>query len=109
MSRWEGISPKAIGERLREGIRRNAFRMKMPPGVRPRAVAEAQRLGLLGWLSTSDAESVQGLVEGSIDAIEAFFDWCLEHGPDGAIPAAIDVTSEDEDRLSTFRDVDSSD
>ena len=101
-----GSSPSAIASSMREGIRRQAFEMPAPAGFRARVVAEALQRGLLGFLSTSSEHAVHGVVEGPAAALDAFFDWCLDHGVEDSVPAVIDVTGEDDQPISTFRDVD---
>jgi acylphosphatase len=103
------VSPKPIDMASRHGVRRNAFQLHATAAFRQAAVVEAQRLGLRGFLTTHDEHSVQGMAEGSAMSLDAFFDWCLGHGPAGEIPAVIDVTDEDDRALGVFCDVDPTD
>jgi acylphosphatase len=97
---WSKISPKAIGEELQRGTRRNAFQCQAPVEFREEAVREARRLGLLGCLLSSEDGSARGFVEGPAAAIDEFFDWCINTAR--VVPAAIDVTDEDHRPLGEF-------
>jgi len=48
---------------------------------RARAVAEAARLGLTGWVRNRMDGSVEAQAEGSPEAVEAFVSWCRQGPP----------------------------
>lgn len=60
---------------------------------RASAKAEAQRLGLRGWVRNRLDGSVEALVIGPPDAVEAFVAWAYE-GPPKAEVTRIDITVE---------------
>ncbi|KAI5912659.1 acylphosphatase [Thauera sp. 2A1] len=60
---------------------------------RASAKAEAQRLGLRGWVRNRLDGSVEALVIGPPDAVEAFVAWACE-GPPKAEVTRIDITVE---------------
>jgi acylphosphatase len=52
-------------------------------GFRWAAQAEADRLGVTGWVRNSEDGSVEAVAEGEEAAIDRFVDWC-RRGPRGA-------------------------
>jgi acylphosphatase len=50
---------------------------------RARAVAEATRLGLSGWVRNRMDGTVEARAEGTPEAVKAFVAWC-HHGPPAA-------------------------
>jgi acylphosphatase len=49
-------------------------------GFRQQAVAEAERLGLSGWVRNLPDGRVEALAEGDKEAVDALLAWC-KHGP----------------------------
>jgi acylphosphatase len=49
-------------------------------GFRQYAVAEAQRLGVTGWVRNLPDGRVEALAEGDKEAVDALLAWC-RHGP----------------------------
>jgi acylphosphatase len=58
---------------------------------RARAVAEASRLGLSGWVRNRMDGTVEARAEGPRDAVEAFVAWC-HRGPSAARVEEVQVT-----------------
>lgn len=58
---------------------------------RARAVAEATRLGLSGWVRNRMDGSVEARAEGPPDAVRAFVGWC-HRGPPAAQVEEVRVT-----------------
>lgn len=61
---------------------------------RASAQDEARELGVNGWVRNLREGSVECLVEGEEEAVEAFIAWC-RHGPPGA--QVENVTTQEED------------
>jgi acylphosphatase len=57
---------------------------------RASTVAEAQRLGVTGWVMNSYDGSVEVVAEGARASLEQLESWC-RHGPPGAQVANLDV------------------
>lgn len=49
-------------------------------GFRYSALAQAQRLGLSGWIGNRADGAVEGVASGAADRLDAFRAW-LQHGP----------------------------
>jgi acylphosphatase len=49
-------------------------------GFRQQALAEAERLGLAGWVRNLPDGRVEALAEGEKEAVDALLAWC-KHGP----------------------------
>ena len=49
-------------------------------GFRYSALAQAQRLGVSGWIGNRDDGAVEGVAGGEAQALESFREW-LRHGP----------------------------
>jgi acylphosphatase len=62
-------------------------------GFRANAHAEAQKLGLKGWIKNRRDARVEALVEGADDVVATFIEWCKK-GPPSARVAAVDVTDD---------------
>ena len=60
---------------------------------RARAVAEATRLGLSGWVRNRMDGTVEARAEGTPEAVEAFVAWC-RRGPPAAQVEEVQVTPE---------------
>ena len=60
-------------------------------GFRASMAAEADHLGVVGWVRNRVDGSVEAVVQGPIDAVSAIVGWA-RHGPPGARVAALDVT-----------------
>jgi len=60
---------------------------------RARAVAEATRLGLSGWVRNRMDGTVEARAEGTPEAVEAFVAWC-RRGPPAAQVEEVQVTAE---------------
>ncbi|HVP59965.1 MAG TPA: acylphosphatase [Myxococcaceae bacterium] len=58
---------------------------------RARAVSEAARLGLTGWIRNRMDGTVEARAEGAPEAVEAFLDWC-RRGPPAAQVEGVRVT-----------------
>jgi acylphosphatase len=58
---------------------------------RARAVAEAHRLGLSGWVRNRMDGTVEAKAEGAPAAVQAFVAWC-HHGPPAAVVEEVQVT-----------------
>jgi acylphosphatase len=58
---------------------------------RMRAVAEATRLGLSGWVRNRMDGTVEAKAEGTPEAVDAFVAWC-HHGPPAAEVEEVHVT-----------------
>lgn len=59
---------------------------------RARAVAEATRLGLAGWVRNRTDGSVEARAEGPPRAVDAFVAWC-RHGPPAARVEDVQVSA----------------
>jgi len=65
--------------------------------------AEAERLGLRGWVRNLSDGTVLLLLQGDAEAIEAMLEWCRV-GPPGADVSWLDVeNTERDDTLSGFQ------
>ncbi|HRC60452.1 Acylphosphatase [Candidatus Propionivibrio aalborgensis] len=77
-------------------------------GFRWALSAEAKALGLRGWVRNRNDGSVEALVLGPPEAVEALTAWA-HHGPSTAIVARVvsrdEPTSEDHESLTGFRQV----
>ena len=60
-------------------------------GFRASMGAEADRLGVVGWVRNRADGSVEALLQGPPDAVAAIVDWA-RNGPSGARVAAVEVT-----------------
>jgi acylphosphatase len=60
-------------------------------GFRWYAVAQAERLGVRGWIRNEPDESVSGHFEGPAEAVDALVAWC-GHGPSSASVRHVAVT-----------------
>lgn len=60
-------------------------------GFRYSARAEAERLGVHGWVRNRDDGSVEAEISGSEKQLERMLRW-LEHGPRGASVRSLDTT-----------------
>ena len=58
---------------------------------RMRAVSEATRLGLSGWVRNRMDGTVEARAEGAPEAVDAFVAWC-HHGPPAAQVEEVQVT-----------------
>ncbi len=58
---------------------------------RARAVGEATRLGLSGWVRNRMDGTVEVRAEGALDAVQAFVAWC-RRGPPAAQVQEVQVT-----------------
>ena len=58
---------------------------------RARAVGEAHRLGLSGWVRNRMDGTVEARAEGPPEAVDAFVAWC-RHGPPAASVEEVQVT-----------------
>jgi len=63
-------------------------------GYRAWAAAEARKLGLTGWVRNRSDGTVEALVSGSTEAVEAFVAACAR-GPAGARVTNIDLRTTD--------------
>lgn len=60
-------------------------------GFRWNARAEAERLGVTGWVRNRPDSAVEAEVEGTVDAVQRMLDW-LSHGPRHARVDRIEVS-----------------
>ncbi|MER7798279.1 acylphosphatase [Microbacterium sp. NPDC096154] len=58
-------------------------------GFRFETRAQAERMGVSGWVRNRGDGSVEALLEGEDGAVEALLAW-MEHGPAGAAVDAVD-------------------
>ncbi|HSP18096.1 MAG TPA: acylphosphatase [Myxococcaceae bacterium] len=61
-------------------------------GFRARAIAEATRLGLSGWVRNRMDGTVEARAEGAPDGVEAFVAWC-RRGPPAAEVQDVQVSA----------------
>ena len=54
---------------------------------------EAQRRGLTGWVRNRDDGTVEAVVQGDADAVDAFVRWAQE-GPSAAEVSSVEVSDE---------------
>ena len=64
-------------------------------GFRYTALAQAQRLGLSGWVGNRADGAVEGIAGGAPDKLDAFRAW-LTRGPPAARVASVEWTASDE-------------
>ena len=57
---------------------------------RASAVAQAQRLGVTGWVRNCPDGSVEVVAEGALDSIDSLIEWC-RRGPEGARVSRVQV------------------
>ncbi len=69
-------------------------------GFRYATVRAAQRFGVTGWVRNRSDGSVEAVVHGTAEAVEAIVAWA-RRGPDSAIVEALEVI-EAEGAFSTF-------
>jgi acylphosphatase len=62
---------------------------------------EAARLGVNGWVRNRSDGSVEALLQGEADALEALTAWA-RRGPPGARVSAVQITGAEEDPHSAF-------
>lgn len=60
-------------------------------GYRYSMLTEAERLGVAGWVRNRHDGSVEAMVHGQRDAVEAMRHWA-EGGPEGASVSAVEAT-----------------
>lgn len=64
-------------------------------GFRYSARAEAERLGITGWIRNRADGAVEAEVGGDAEPVQRMLDW-LAHGPRGAAVTAVDVSEPSE-------------
>jgi acylphosphatase len=69
---------------------------------RDSARSEARRCGVAGWVTNRDDGSVEAVLEGEPDAVEALVAW-LRHGPERARVDRHTVTEEEPEGEVGFR------
>ena len=62
---------------------------------------EARRLGVQGWVRNRSDGTVEAVLEGADEAVDALESWCRT-GPGGAGVSGVDVTSEPPEGLPGF-------
>jgi acylphosphatase len=70
-------------------------------GYRWSLAREARRLGARGWVRNRADGTVEAVVEGTPDVVEALVGWCRS-GPAGAEVSSVDVTGEEPEDLTGF-------
>ncbi|KRD41441.1 acylphosphatase [Cellulomonas sp. Root930] len=70
-------------------------------GYRWSLAREARRLGVHGWVRNRVDGTVEAVLEGAADAVEALVAWCRT-GPGGAVVSGVDVTVEEPEALTRF-------
>jgi acylphosphatase len=73
-------------------------------GYRWATVAEAQRLGLAGWVRNRNDGSVEAVVQGSPEAVKALIAWA-HRGPSGAMVRQVAVDAWNEAVEPGFRQI----
>jgi acylphosphatase len=63
---------------------------------------EAARHGVAGWVRNLPDGSVEGVIEGHAEAVEAMTAWC-RRGPDGARVDGVDTADQRPEGLAGFR------
>jgi acylphosphatase len=63
---------------------------------------EAEKAGVVGWVTNNSDGTVEALIEGDDEAVEAMLAFCRE-GPHGAEVEHVDVTDEEPEGLDGFR------
>ena len=71
-------------------------------GYRQHAAAEAQRLGVTGWVRNCRDGRVEAVFEGEADAVGRMVDWC-RHGPPRAVVTSVDISDEPPEDEPYFR------
>lgn len=79
------MSPKIVARHL------NIRGVVQGVGFRASMVAEAERLGVVGWVCNRADGSVEAVVQGPIDAVAAIVDWARQ-GPPRSQVVAVEVT-----------------
>ena len=69
---------------------------------RESARAEAQRLGLTGWVRNISDGSVEAVVEGAPEAIDAFVAWCHRGPPQARVTGVERADEAARGEFSTF-------
>ena len=69
---------------------------------RDSARREASRLGVSGWIRNCPDGTVEGVFEGSSEAVARLVDWCGS-GPRGAAVERVEVLDEEPEGLSGFQ------
>ncbi|WP_456845348.1 acylphosphatase [Cellulomonas sp. P5_C6] len=62
---------------------------------------EARRLGVQGWVRNRADGTVEAVLEGADEAVDALEQWCRS-GPGGAGVSGVDVTNEEPEGLTGF-------
>lgn len=70
-------------------------------GYRWTAAGEAGRLGVAGWVRNRSDGTVEAVVEGDPEAVDAFVAWA-RRGPRGAAVTSVDVVEEPVEHLTAF-------
>lgn len=75
-------------------------------GFRFAAVRRAHELGITGWVRNQGDGSVQALLQGSIDQIDAMLSW-LHYGPPRARVTDVEIERNDSDnrRYDSFQQI----
>ena len=63
---------------------------------------QASRHGVAGWVANRPDGTVEALLEGSVEAVEAVLDFCRQ-GPSRADVERVEVSDEQPEGLSGFR------
>lgn len=72
-------------------------------GFRDALCAEAERLGLSGWVRNRADGSVEALVQGTDDAVEQLIAWARRGPPLASVTHVRIAPADDADRHSSFR------
>ena len=91
----ELIHPPVSQDSMSQPVRVHVFIQGRVQGVffRQSAKAEAERLGLRGWVANREDGRVEGVAEGPQEAVDRWVEWCRT-GPADAPVQHVEVAAE---------------